>query len=677
MPSSKKPKTSKTKASAPSNKLASKKGKRVSKKTTPPSKPSSTKMKKKKSIVGFLFKWIFVLGLWLSIIASGILAWYAAELPDITRSADFERKASITVLASDDRQIMRFGEIKGNTVDISELPNNLINAVLSIEDRRFFSHFGIDIFGVARAMVVNIHQGRFVQGGSTITQQLAKNLFLSHKRTLKRKIQEAMLAIWLERQLSKDEILTAYLNRVYLGSGAYGVDAASQLYFDKDVRDISLQESATLAGLLKAPSRYSPLRNPGLANKRASIVLEAMVDAGYITSSEAKGLKNTPPRPSKKPEGGDASRYFADWIIDGLGELIGTPEADLIIETTLDLSLQRKAEKVLRDKLLEHGTEKNISQGAILISATDGAVLAMVGGTDYKASQFNRTTQAKRPPGSAFKPFVYLTALEQGWQTNSKILDAPIEDASYTPQNYNENYLGIVSLKTALSKSLNTAAVRLMNEIGRSNVIETARLTGIISPIPNDLSVALGSAAVSPLEITAAYGSFANGGYSVFPYGITKISDANGTIYYQRPSETVSRKIISSSAQRKLKDMLKNVIDEGTGRAAALSIPVYGKTGTSQNFRDAWFVGFTDKVIGTVWLGNDNNAPMIGVTGGSIPAQIWKSTMQAAHDASQERKIINVDDGNGFGGLLGRILSTNPEITPGQDSHKNTERYNN
>lgn len=664
-----------------------------------------------------LFKWAFVAALWLGIIIAGILAWYATELPDITKSAAFERQSAITVLAENGDVLARYGEIKGNTLGIEDMPQHLINAVIATEDRRFYHHFGIDLIGLFRAFAVNIQAGGVVQGGSTITQQLAKNLFLSHERTYKRKIQEAMLAIWLEHQLTKDEILSAYLNRVYLGSGTYGVDAAAMLYFDKDAKDLTLRESAVIAGLLKAPSRYSPRRNPNLANERANVVLQAMVEAGYISTEEAKGLSNAPPRPPEKPGNANGVRYYTDWVVDGLDDLIGTPDTDLIIETTLVSNIQSMAEKAIFEILNAEAAEKNIEQGAMVVMAHDGAILALVGGRDYNKSQFNRITQAKRQPGSSFKPIVYLTALEKGWTPDTLVMDEPITEGRYRPSNFGNKYYGEVNLDTALTYSLNTTSYNIAKLFGPDAIIETARRLGIISPLEPDLSLALGSYAVSPLELTTSYAVIANGGYSVFPYAITKIKGEDGTVYYERPAQTMTRRVVEQRPVMQLQMMMQNVVQYGTGQNAKMGFAVGGKTGTSQDSRDAWFAGYTDRLVAAAWVGNDDNSPTKAVTGGSVPARIWARVIGSAQGSFNAKTTApladqsmiasmeynggydtNYADDSGFQGILGRILGggsthsggnvtrnavtplprTNDSYEPAPDqNHESNRRYNN
>lgn len=640
-----------------------------------------------RSWIWWSVKWLFILGLWGAFFLIGVLAYFAADLRDITRSANFEKQTSIVVLADDGSVIARYGEAKGRSVNAEDMPKDLINAVLATEDRRFYDHPGIDAFGLLRAVVVNAIEGRYVQGGSTITQQLAKNLFLTHERTMKRKIQEALLALWLEYQLTKDEILSAYLNRVYLGSGVYGMDAAAQLYFDKSVKDIDLREAATLAGLLKAPSKYSPLNNPALSKQRADVVLFAMADAGYITEAEAKGLVKSAPKPRKKPSGGKASKYFSDWVIDGIDDLIGTPDMDLVIETTMNTALQNEAEHSLNSVLAESGAANKISQGAVVVMRPDGAVISLVGGRDYSMSEFNRAIQAQRSAGSTFKPFVYISALEQGWQPNSPILDAPITEGRYRPENYGGKYYGNVMISDALALSMNTATIRLMKDVGVSSVVSTARKMGILSKLEPNLSTGLGSSGINMLELTTAYASLANGGHRVFPYAIKRIKDAKGRILYERKEPSSYTRILSSSVVYNIQTMMAGVLERGTGQRARTPFPAAGKTGTSQDSRDAWFVGFTDRAAVSVWLGNDDNSPMKGVTGGIYPAQIWKSVMQKAYylygaqvfdsgdyvadtysgnygyqdeQLEAEETSSNDNSADGIGGLIGRLLDDKP-----------------
>ncbi len=599
-------------------------------KKTPSAPRRTKKTAKKPSFLRFALKWMFVLGLWATIIVAGICAYYAAELPSITQNADFQRKSSIIVKAEDGTIIGRYGDIVGELITIDRVPPHLVHAVLATEDRRFYYHFGLDPLGLARAMFTNVQEKRVAQGGSTITQQLPNILLLSRDRTFPRNVQEAMLAIWLEYELSKDEILSAYLNRVYLGSGTYGVDAASKLYFNKPVQDITVREAATLAGLLKAPSRYSPLANPGLSKQRTETVLKAMVDAGYLSEDDKDGLTPKTPIPEQKPSG-NAERYYADWIIGQLDELIGTPEEDLIIETTMNPKIQNFAEEALNKAIREHGEEKHMTQGAVVSMRPNGAVVAIVGGVDYAHTECNRAGQAERQPGSSFKPFIYLSALEHGWQPTDLLIDEPITEGRYRPKNYGNEYFGEVDLLTALTYSLNTISLQLIKSVGPAAVIDTARRLGIESELNEDLSLALGTNQISPLELTGAYASIANGGVMVKPYGITKITSEDGTLYYERAKDERGRRAADPNAVGKLITMMQSVVQNGTGRGANFGALASGKTGTSQESRDAWFMGFTDRLVTGVWVGNDDNTPMKRVTGGSYPATIWREVMSQSN----------------------------------------------
>ncbi len=631
--------------------------KKTKRKTAPKRKNNKKKKAQSHTFLRFAVKWLFVLGLWGGIILAGLFAWYAQELPDITKDASFDRKRAIIVKAVDGSVVARYGEIVGNKVTTEDLPPHLIQAVLATEDRRFYHHPGLDPLGLTRAIFVNITKGRVAQGGSTITQQLAKNLFLSQERTLKRKIQEAMLAFWLEFEPSKDEILSAYLNRVYLGSGVYGVDAAAKLYFKAPVAELTLREGATLAGLLKAPSRYSPLRNPSLSKQRTDVVLNAMVDAGYITKEQAKGNSKTPPKPTQKPTDAMADRYYTDWIVDQLDELIGTPEEDLIIETTLNPKVQRYVQDSIASTIEQYGTDRQITQGAMVVMRPNGAVVALIGGRNYSQSQFNRATQAKRAPGSSFKPLVYLTALEKGWDPQDLIVDEPIVKGRYRPKNFGNEYYGEVTLEEALTLSLNTVAYQLMKDVGPPAVINTAQRMGISSELEPDLSLALGSSGVSLLEMATAYSTISNGGLSVAPYGITKITSKDtGELYYQRPRHKGMKRVFAGHDIQNITSMMSSVIEFGTGRGANIGYPAAGKTGTSQDSRDALFRGFTRELVGVVWLGNDDNSPMKRVTGGSFPAQIWASVMRRSVGKYKPFNRNDFMPASGFEEMIGNLF---------------------
>ncbi|MGQ9368092.1 transglycosylase domain-containing protein [Azospirillum sp. ST 5-10] len=550
--------------------------------------------------------------------------------------AQLERRPTVTVLAADGTQFARFGDLQGSVASVDELPRHLVDAVLAIEDRRFRYHFGVDPIGLARAFYTNWRSGRVVQGGSTITQQLAKNLFLTPERSLKRKVQEAMLALWLEYRFTKDEILTAYLNRVYLGAGAFGVEAAARTYFGKPASQVDLHEAAILAGLLKAPSRFAPTANPDEAEERARVVLAAMEDAGFLTAEERRAALSAPPVPRAKP-GGDG-RYFADWVTELVPGFVGAGHGDVVVRTTIDLQLQRAAEQRLADVLNGPGAAAGVGQGAVVAMTADGAVRALVGGRDYDASEFNRATQALRQPGSAFKPFVYLAALEAGWTPDSTVEDAPVRVGNWAPGNYENKYRGTITVAQGLAYSSNAVTVRLIDRTGVERVRRLASRLGIGAPLTHDLSLALGTSEVTPLELTAAYAGIANHGVPVLPYAITEIRDRRGAVLYRRQGGGAGPVVDPANAAR-LTRMMAGVLEYGTGKSARLDRPAAGKTGTTQDNRDAWFVGFTGDLVAGVWLGNDDNAQMKRVTGGTLPAKLWQAFMTDAHQGLPPRPL--------------------------------------
>ncbi len=592
--------------------------KRISKKKTNKKQSSSSLIKK-------IFKFSLIAFIW-GIIAVIIAVIYLAhDLPNTENITKIPNKAAITVIAYNGEVIGRAGNISGEKIDINELPNYIADALVATEDRRFYSHFGIDIFGLIRAIFNNISSGKFKQGGSTITQQLAKNLFLSADKTIKRKTQEALLAIWLEKKLTKDEIISAYLNRVYFGAGAYGIDAAAKTYFNKSAYELSLPESTMLIGLLKAPSKYSPFSNPKLAIKRTKTVITAMNEAGFLSNLQAKAIsKQSITINIVRQNIANKNRYFVDWVVNNIGSFITANEGNLIIETTFDPYLQNIANHHIKMGIQNIKTLSK-PQAAFIAMSKNGAIRAMVGGIDYKISSFNRAVQAKRQPGSTFKPFVYLTALMQGWQPYDKILDAPINSGKYRPQNFADKYLGQVTLKTALSQSLNTATFRLAKQVGLDNIINIAKKAGISSKLRRDMSLILGSSEVSLLELTSAYGIFANLGYEIYPFAITKIINNKGNILYQHEYGNIKR-IFPENAVQKLDDMLTQTVENGTARQAKINgVKIRGKTGTSQNSRDAWFIGYSDNIVAGIWLGYDDNKEMQNITGGKLPAHIWQN----------------------------------------------------
>lgn len=596
----------------------------------------------RRSILRVLGSWAVVGAIWAGVAGASVVAYFAYDLPDVSQVAQAERRPAVTVLAADGSTIERYGDIHGTTINAADLPPHLVHAVLATEDRRFFSHFGIDPIGLVRAAFVNFQAGRVVQGGSTITQQLAKNLFLTPDRTMGRKVQEAILAIWLERTYSKNQILTAYLNRVYLGAGTYGVDAAAQTYFNKPATEVNLREAAILAGLLKAPSRYSPAANPDRAAERAGVVIAAMLDAGYITQADIEAMRAAPPMPRRKPEG-DGDRYFADWVADQIVGFIGKEHDDITVHTTMDRRLQQAAERRLEASLSGAGLAARAEQGALVALSPDGAVRALIGGSSYAESQFNRATQALRQPGSAFKPLVFLAALENGMAADTLVDDAPIRIDGWQPANFEKGFHGPMPLRDALAHSVNTAAIRVLDRTGVEPVATLARRLGITSPMGKDLSLALGTSEVTLLELTGAYTAFANGGRAVWPYAVTRIEDRAGRVLYQRRGSAGATPVIDPADLAELNRMLMAVVEYGTGKSAKLDRMTAGKTGTSQEYRDAWFVGFTADYVAGVWLGNDDNQPMKRVTGGGLPARIWRDFMMDAHRGLPPRMIPGLD----------------------------------
>ena len=582
-------------------------------------------------------KWSTVGAVWAVIVFSLAAAWYATDLPDVDKAFNATRRPIITVLAADGATLVRTGDLYGRLSQLEDLPQALPQAVMATEDRRFYSHFGVDIIGLSRAMIANVRAGRIVQGGSTITQQVAKNLFLTPERTIKRKIQELMLALWLEQKFSKDQILTIYLNRVYLGAGTYGVDAASQKYFGRPAGQLSVYQAAMLAGLLKAPSRYNPIAHPARAKARTAQVLKNMVAAGYLTKADA-GRANVRTGRTTKEAASRGNRYFIDWVLEQVSDYINPGDRDLIVRTTLSPDVQRLAEAGVEKALAKGGAKAGIGQAALVAMTPDGAVRAMVGGRSYAKSQFNRVTQARRQPGSAFKPFVYLAGLESGLAPGDILFDESVAIGDWRPSNFDRRYQGPVTVLAALARSINTVAVKIAEKAGRVRVIETARRLGLSGKFKATPSLALGVGEVTLLGLTAAYGPFANGGAGVWAYGIKEIRDAAGTLLYQRGGSGPGR-VVSARDVISMNNMLSAAVAEGTGRNARIGRPQAGKTGTSQNFRDAWFVGYTAELVTGVWMGNDNGAAMKNVTGGGAPAKLWRDFMAAAHSGLAARPL--------------------------------------
>ncbi|HEU4825306.1 MAG TPA: PBP1A family penicillin-binding protein [Dongiaceae bacterium] len=614
----------------------------------------------RRPILWFLAKWSVVGAIWTGFFALLFLAWCAYDLPGPERLNELRRQPSVALLAADGSLIASYGDLYGDSVKLADLPPYLPEAVLATEDRRFYSHWGLDLRGIARALYVNFKAGDTVQGGSTITQQVAKNLFLTPERSLHRKGQEMLLALWLEHTFTKDQILELYLNRVYFGAGTYGVDAAAKKYFGRSARDVTIYQAAMLAGLLKAPSRFNPFNDKALAKARADLVIRNMVAAGQLTEAEAEAISEASAPSVAAQTDNQIGQHFADWVIDQVSSYVGYADQDLVVQTTLDPALQRQAEATLERVLAERGPAMKASQGALVAMRPDGAVLAMVGGTDYRQSQFNRATQALRQPGSAFKTFVYLTAFENGYVPGNIFVDGPIRVGNWSPGNYNDRYYGNVTLRDAYARSLNSVAVQLSERVGRTKVIDTAHRLGLTEPMDDTAAIALGVSETTLLEMTGAYATFANLGDGVWPFGIERISARDGTVLYERQGSGPGP-VASPQAVRKMLDVMQATVDEGTGRRAKLDRPVYGKTGTSQNFRDAWFIGLTRDVVTGVWVGNDDNTPMDKVTGGTLPVMIWHDFMAPAL-ANTPPDDVRLPGGD----MIAAAAATDPETQDGQ-----------
>ena len=601
------------------NKSRTTKSKTAKKKTT--GKKAKTRRNTKRKQNSTLKKTIlFGLGSVL-LLGAAYIGYCWATLPDLNEAIEKTRQPAVTITAENGNEIHTFGNVYSEVVKIKDLPQYVPDAILSIEDRRFYHHFGFDPIAFSRAVAYNLLQKKYAQGASTITQQVAKNLFLTPQKNIKRKVQELLLAFWLEKNFSKDQILALYINRVYFGGGVYGIEAASNKYFQKTSADLNLREAAMLAGMLKAPSRYSPENHRQRAIERSKIVLNAMINNGKITREQMYAALNMPigDEEYEKVKGG---RYFADFVLESVKNYIPNAGNDMYVYTTLDQQIQETAERVLKNEISAHKTD-NVSQGAVVVLDYNGAILAMVGGIDYNASQFNRAVQALRQSGSAFKPFVYLTALQNGYTPESKILDLPMDINGWKPQNYDKKYYGSVSLKQALANSLNLAAVSLSQNLPHDEIIRNAKRMGISSKIEDTPSIALGTSLVKVLDMATAYASFANGGYAVWPYAIKEIYTKDGYQLYMRISDEPNR-IFSEQNAKDMQNMLEAVITSGTGKKAKLPTFAAGKTGTTQDYKDAWFVGFTDKYVIAVWVGNDDASPMKKITGGGLPAEIWR-----------------------------------------------------
>ena len=571
-----------------------------------------------------------------------------------TSEGDWLKKSDLAVTFLDryGNKIGSRGIKQNDSVPLDQMPDSLIKAVLATEDRRFYQEFAIDFYGTFRALVTNAQAGGIVQGGSTITQQLAKNLFLTNVRTYTRKINEAFLATWLEAHLTKNQILKLYLDRSYLGGGAFGVDAASEYYFGKSVRDLTLAESAMIAGMFKAPVKYSPLVNLPAARARANVVLDNLVNAGFMTEGQVYGARRHPATPVYR-DNNDVANYYLDWAFDEVRQIVDTLPKSVttryfVVRTALDMDLQRYADHVVQANLRDYGHQYGASQAAVVVADLDGAVHAMVGGRNYDESQFNRAVDAMRQPGSSFKPYVYATALAHGYTPDSVVIDSPVCIGNWCPHNYENNFSGPVTLIDALTRSINVIPVKLSialgdgnAKIGRAEIVQTARNMGIVTPLPDTPSLPIGADAVTPLEHTVAYATFPNLGRAVTPHAVLEIRTGTGKLVWRFDRDGPRpRQVISPQVSLEMIKMMNSVVENGTGRRALLDgIPTCGKTGTTNDWRDGWFVGYTGNFVAGVWMGNDDFSPTNRMVGGSLPAMTWHDIMAYAHQGVELRPL--------------------------------------
>lgn len=587
-----------------------------------------------KRIGNFCPKWIpsYVVGIGLGFLCALILyvGYCAATLPDIQKAIKTTRAPQITILASDGEEIASYGTQYGHPVELKRLPAYVAQAVIATEDRRFYSHFGVDLRSILRATVVNLIKRRKAQGASTLTQQVAKNLFLSSEKTIRRKVQELLLSFWLEYELTKDQILTIYLNRVYFGSGTYGIEAAAQKYYGVKARRLSLYQAAVLAGVLKAPTRYNPLTHPKRANQRAQQVLVNMVKAGFVSAKEALNAAETGAKAGVSRD--KSVFYFTDWVADEAEAYLGRVNQDIVVKTTLVPQMQTILDGEIQKRLeSEDVKKKKVSQAAGVIMGEYGAVLAMNGGKDYRKSQFNRAVEARRQIGSAVKPFVYLAAFEKGASSEDIVEDQPIYLNGWNPKNFNGKYYGRISLREALIQSVNTVAVSTAIKTGVRSVLKTARRFGIVgADCEANGAIALGVCQTRLIDAVSAYASLLNGGFAVTPYGISEITGKDGEVLYSR-SDSGRARLVNPRYVAELDAVLIDIIQKGTGKKANPTVLAKGKTGTTQNYRDAWFIGYTQDFAAGIWVGNDDETPMDKVTGGSLPAEIWGKVV---HDIS-------------------------------------------
>lgn len=592
----------------------------------------------------------------------GGIVMLALALPAFRETEDDWLKTqdlAVTFLDRYGQEVGRRGLHLDDSYKLEDFPDYMIKAALATEDRRFYDHWGIDPIGTFRALVVNAQGGGVVQGGSSITQQLAKNLFLTNERSLERKIKEAFLAIWLEFHLTKDEILKLYLDRAYMGGGAHGVVAAADYYFSKPAKELTLAESAMLAGLFKAPTKYAPHVNLPAARARANEVLRNMVEAGFLTEGQIQTARRNPATPVNR-ERETTPDFYLDWAFEQVKAIASQKkfgnERVLIVKTPLDTALQRHTEETLENMLRQHGRQYKAGQGAIVVMDVDGAVRTIVGGRDYGQSQFNRATGGLRQPGSSFKPFVYVAAMTTNpkLRPNSNVVDQPICLGNWCPQNYGRSFSGSMSLTSALARSINSIPVRMSLEIGKGNakagravIIDTAKRMGLTHPLTDSSSLPIGAAEVTPIDMAASYAVFANGGKRADPYAAWEVRNSSGEIIYRHDRDTPPKQVLDTRVVQDMNFMLNKVVEEGTGKRAALEgIPVAGKTGTTNGYKDAWFVGYTGNLVASVWYGNDDSSPMNDMTGGTLPAMTWHEVMNLAHQNLEIRPIPGTSPAN-------------------------------
>jgi penicillin-binding protein 1A len=591
--------------------------------------------------------------------ALGLIAMLALAMPAfrMTSDDDWLKKSelSVTFLDRYGNEVGQRGVRHNDSIPLDQFPDALIKAVLATEDRRFYDHFGVDITGTLRALATNARAGGVVQGGSTLTQQLAKNLFLSNERTIDRKIKEAFLALWLEARLTKNEILKLYLDRAYMGGGAFGVDAAAEYYFNKSARDVDLAEAAMLAGLFKAPTKFSPNVNLPAARARANVVLDNLVDTGFMTEGQVFGARRHPATPVDRRDD-HAPNYYLDYAFDEMKKLVETfpksmTERVFVVRTALDTNLQRAADAAVENSLRQYGDQYNAHQADAVLMDVDGSVRAMVGGRDYGASQFNRATDAMRQPGSSFKPYVYATALEHGLKPTSIVVDSPICLGNWCPHNYGGSYRGAMPLITALTHSINTVAVRLSvivgdgnPKLGRSRIIKTARDMGITTPLPDTPSLPIGADAVTMIEHVGAYGTFPNLGMKVTPHAILEVRTGDGKVVWRFDRDgPKSKRVLPQHVAEDMIKMMNSVVENGTARRARLDgIVAAGKTGTTNAYRDAWFMGYTGNFVCGIWFGNDDYTPTNRMTGGALPAMTWHQIMEYAHQGIEVKQLPGI-----------------------------------